>query len=1195
MSEGGGGSGWRRALVGLPLLVLAALLWTPATASAVGCDGDIVFGERISCPLPTTSSVQDLTFAGTDGDQVRVRVIQTGGTVNPISSIRLGAGTVCASTFSDQYTCELTSTGTHTLRIEANGSGTGTVATTIQRLNNPTPCPVIAFDATGVTSTIAQTAEIDCRARAGAVVGQRWRIRVVETSGAATLIHEVVRPDGTTVCAGTGAVESSCLIDTAGTHRILVYDSSGLQTGDYRIVLEKFPAPVGCTALTVGTPLTVNLNNPGELICLTFAGVNGDRFRVRSISTAGAWNPVTEMFRADGTTVCANTFSDQLDCALDSGGNHTILVRDATGNGEALGTGRVVIQRLNNPTPCPVIAFDATGVTSTIAQTAEIDCRARAGAVVGQRWRIRVVETSGAATLIHEVVRPDGTTVCAGTGAVESSCLIDTAGTHRILVYDSSGLQTGDYRIVLEKFPAPVGCTALTVGTPLTVNLNNPGELICLTFAGVNGDRFRVRSISTAGAWNPVTEMFRADGTTVCANTFSDQLDCALDSGGNHTILVRDATGNGEALGTGRVVIQRLNNPTPCPVIAFDATGVTSTIAQTAEIDCRARAGAVVGQRWRIRVVETSGAATLIHEVVRPDGTTVCAGTGAVESSCLIDTAGTHRILVYDSSGLQTGDYRIVLEKFPAPVGCTALTVGTPLTVNLNNPGELICLTFAGVNGDRFRVRSISTAGAWNPVTEMFRADGTTVCANTFSDQLDCALDSGGNHTILVRDATGNGEALGTGRVVIQRLNNPTPCPVIAFDATGVTSTIAQTAEIDCRARAGAVVGQRWRIRVVETSGAATLIHEVVRPDGTTVCAGTGAVESSCLIDTAGTHRILVYDSSGLQTGDYRIVLEKFPAPVGCTALTVGTPLTVNLNNPGELICLTFAGVNGDRFRVRSISTAGAWNPVTEMFRADGTTVCANTFSDQLDCALDSGGNHTILVRDATGNGEALGTGRVVIQRLNNPTPCPVIAFDATGVTSTIAQTAEIDCRARAGAVVGQRWRIRVVETSGAATLIHEVVRPDGTTVCAGTGAVESSCLIDTAGTHRILVYDSSGLQTGDYRIVLEKFPAPVGCTAVTVGAAPVLRSVSDPGALDCLTFTGANGDNIRVKVISQSGAWNPVTEVFRPNGTTVCANTFADQFDCLLDGNGNHTILVRDASSNGEATGTYTVELDAL
>ena len=115
--------------------------------------------------------------------------------------------TVCAQTFADDFTCELTSTGVHTLRVDANGSGTGTFATTIERLNNPSTCPAIAFDPTGMTGAINQNAEIDCFARAGGAAGQRYQVRVVETSGAATLLFEVVRPDGTTVCGPTGSAE----------------------------------------------------------------------------------------------------------------------------------------------------------------------------------------------------------------------------------------------------------------------------------------------------------------------------------------------------------------------------------------------------------------------------------------------------------------------------------------------------------------------------------------------------------------------------------------------------------------------------------------------------------------------------------------------------------------------------------------------------------------------------------------------------------------------------------------------------------------------------------------------------------------------------------------------------------------------------------------------------------------------------
>ena len=129
-----------------------------------------------------------------------------------------------------------------------------------------------------------------------------------------------------------------------------------------------------------------------------------------------------------------------------------------------------------------------------------------------------------------------------------------------------------------------------------------------------------------------------------------------------------------------------------------------------------------------------------------------------------------------------------------------------------------------------------------------------------------------------------------------------------------------------------------------------------------------------------------------------------------------------------------------------------------------------------------------------------------------------------------------------------------MVETSGAATLLFEVVRPDGTTVCGPTSAVDASCLLDAAGTNRIYVYASGGLTTANYRIVVERFPSPAGCTAKTIGDPAQVRAIDDPGEIDCVTFTGTASQDVRVRAMRVSGALNPLTEVLRADGTTVCA-----------------------------------------
>ena len=215
--------------------------------------------------MPTTITVRDLDFAASNGDRIRVRVVTTGGAVNPLTSIRLGGSVICAPTFADEFTCAITSNGTHTLRIDANGSGTGSVATTIQRLNNPVGCKDLPYGISGKTGGIGAQAEIDCWTR-DATNGQQWRIRVVETGGTASLNHEVIRPDGTTMCSLNGSTDTACVLDATGSFRILVEDDNGLDEGSYRIVLEKFPNPVGCDAANFGASRTVKVDDAGALV-----------------------------------------------------------------------------------------------------------------------------------------------------------------------------------------------------------------------------------------------------------------------------------------------------------------------------------------------------------------------------------------------------------------------------------------------------------------------------------------------------------------------------------------------------------------------------------------------------------------------------------------------------------------------------------------------------------------------------------------------------------------------------------------------------------------------------------------------------------------------------------------------------------------------------------------------------------------
>ena len=338
--------------------------------------------------------------------------------------------------------------------------------------------------------------------------------------------------------------------------------------------------------------------------------------------------------------------------------------------------------------------------------------------------------------------------------------------------------------------------------------------------------------------------------------------------------------------------MERLNDPSACTALPYGPTGKTGAINQQVEMDCFSHAGAASGQRWQVRVVETFPApATLLFEVVRPNGTTVCGPTSATDTSCLLDAAGTNRVYVYASGGVQTADYRIVLEKFPTPTDCTAAAYGTTNVANVANAGAINCFTFSGAAGDVIRARMIDYHRRLGAAHRHPQPDGSTACGGRPSPTIRPAPSTtGGNHTLIVRDGGGLGERDRDRAPAIGAPQRPLGLHGAALRADRQDRGDQPAGRDGLLLARRRRLGQRSGARGRDLPAPATLLFEVVRPNGTTVCGPTSATDTSCLLDAAGTNRVYVYASGGVQTANYRIVLEKFPTPTGCTAAAYGTP-----------------------------------------------------------------------------------------------------------------------------------------------------------------------------------------------------------------------------------------------------------------------------------------------------------------
>jgi len=236
------------------------------------------------------------------------------------------------------------------------------------------------------------------------------------------------------------------------------------------------------------------------------------------------------------------------------------------------------------------------------------------------------------------------------------------------------------------------------------------------------------------------------------------------------------------------------------------------------------------------------------------------------------------------------------------------------------------------------------------------------------------------------------------------------------------------------------------------------------------------------------------------------------------------------------------------------------------------------------------------------------------------PSECQPVQYGPAGVSGSIAPGDETDCWRFEGAA-GDRVRVRLVKTAGAAFGPRfEVLRPNGTTLCS-TSYSELTCLLDAPGTHTILVRDGAGTNSGDYKlsIQLESTSPPSASQLVLEGeggtgngqvmprsAASGLRTVwLHAGELRRFVFELPVGGRYRVRVRYSNDNFGPREVVtVRVDGTPVGQfeaqdtgdrghgwNVFAEaEIGSVVLATGAHELTVEVSGGDG-----YGVEIDSV
>ena len=164
------------------------------------------------------------------------------------------------------------------------------------------------------------------------------------------------------------------------------------------------------------------------------------------------------------------------------------------------------------------------------------------------------------------------------------------------------------------------------------------------------------------------------------------------------------------------------------------------------------------------------------------------------------------------------------------------------------------------------------------------------------------------------------------------------------------------------------------------------------------------------------------------------------------------------------------------------------------------------------------------------------------------------ITIDGPPLNGSIAAADQTDCYTFTGNA-GDRVRITVSETSGTLEAETSVADPTDTVVCGPTtdSAADMPARVERRAHDPLSATRPARTPatTTSRRSALHH--ACANTNPITLGDPASTGEITNPGEVDCYTFSGTAGDRIHITVAATNGTLVPNTQVDDPNDTTTC------------------------------------------
>ncbi len=1118
----------------------------------------LTLGTAVSGTLNPGYTTVAYSFTGTAGQHLFLdNQTTTSNSVNLLVIDPYNNTIVDISASSDGGPLTLTASGTYYVLVDGESSS----SVTYQFRMIDTSTVPLSFGTT-TTGTVTIATQADPYSFTGSA-GEKVYLEAITDLGGEYYSESwyLYGPNNAYITSGYFGDDFTTTLPTNGYYTLIVYNNGYYASGTYSF--EAFQNVNPTAALTLGTEVSGTITNPGDAATYTFTGTVGENVYYDGLASGSPYiyAELTDPY-GDVVFYPNSSSTDEGPFTLTYSGTYTLTISSYS---TYRGTGAYAFTLYNTSSATSITLTSGSGTTETGTLATGLSTNLyQFSGTAGQSLYFETLKDSPSYGSYVYLYDPANVLIYDSYTDYDETWKLPYTGTYVLAI---AGLSSSNSSVSysFEIFDNVNPTSTLTLGSVVTGTITNPGDAATYTFTGTADEQIYYDGLASA-SYYLFAELTNPSGTALFNNSSSyDEGPYTLLYPGTYTLTIYSY---GTDRGTGSYGFTLYDTSTAPTIALTPGSGTTEsgTLATGLSTNLYQFSG-TAGQSLFFESIKDSPAYGSYVYLYNPGDGLVTEFYTDYNESITLPYTGTYLMAI---AGLSASNSSVSysFELFDTVNTTSTLTLGSTVTGTITNPGDSATYTFTGTAGQRIYYNGLASAGYYL-FAELTNPFGTALFDNSSSyDEGPYTLAYSGTYTLTIYSYSNE---LTTGSYGFTLYNTSTATTVTPGTAVSGTLATPLSANLYQFTTTGS---ESVYFNGTGDSPAYSSIAYFYNPANQYV--NDFYLEESGVVDLpyAGTY-ILAVAGNGNASSTVSYSFEIFANVNPTTVLTLGTPVTASLTNPGDEHTYTFTGSPGETVYFDGLGSASGYiyANLTDPY-GDYVFDGANLNDDYGPYTLKFAGTYSLTV---------LGSGTVGAYAFNldntaAATTIPLTAGSGTTESGTLATGLTTNLYQFTG-TAGELVYFQGLSDSPANGAIAYFYSPSGSYVTDLYVENDTQLTLPFTGTYLLAVEGENGNNTSvSYSFELFANVAP--SSPLTFNT-PVSGTLTNPGDEAIYTFTGTIGQQVQFNGLV-AGSYqiaylydpehNLVFDSYLQNTTDSYTLTTPGQYELVITTDGTNT-----------------------